>query len=86
MKLLSELTSMSNQNLNTNDVPEYDRGEYDREGDMVKTQLLIICEAAQELFEMIDEEDNLPEWTQSKITLAQDYLTTVRDYISAKKK
>jgi len=66
-------------------IADYDRGEYDREGDMAHTQLHTICAASQDLLEMIDAEDNLPEWVQSKLTLAQDYLTTVRDYLAAKK-
>ena len=66
------------------EVPEHDRGEYDREGDMALTQLNIICSAAQELMQVIKPDDNLPEWVQSKLTLAQDYMTTVRDYIASK--
>jgi hypothetical protein len=33
---------------------------------------------------MIKDDDNMPEWVQSKITLAQDYITTVRDYLQSK--
>lgn len=69
----------------SDEIADYDRGEYDREGDMAHTQLHTICAASQDLLEMIDAEDNLPEWVQSKLTLAQDYLTTVRDYLAAKK-
>ena len=33
---------------------------------------------------MVKDDDNMPEWVQSKITLAQDYITTVRDYLQSK--
>lgn len=65
------------------DVAHYDRGEYDREGDMALTQLHTICTASQDLLDMVHPEDNLPEWVQAKLTLAQDYMTTVRDYLMA---
>jgi hypothetical protein len=61
----------------------YNVGEYDREGDMAKDQLRIIADAAQELYNLIKVNDNLPEWVQKKITLATDYIDTVRDYIKA---
>lgn len=61
-----------------------DPGEYDQEGDMAKTQLRSIKYHADELHEMLDDNDNLPEWVQSKLTLAQDYLQTVCDYMYSK--
>ena len=32
---------------------------------------------------MIDDADNLPEWVQSKITVAEDYISTVANYMTA---
>jgi hypothetical protein len=61
-----------------------DPGEYDQEGDMAKTQLRSIKYHADELHEMLSDNDNLPEWVQSKLTLAQDYLQTVCDYMYSK--
>jgi hypothetical protein len=61
-----------------------DEGEYDQEGDMAKTQLRSIKYHADELHEMLSDNDNLPEWVQSKLTLAQDYLQTVCDYMYSK--
>lgn len=58
-----------------------DPGEYDQEGDMAMTQLRSIIYHAQELHDQLDKNDNLPEWVQSKITLAQDYMQTVCDYM-----
>ena len=62
---------------------DYNVGEYDREGDMAKDQLRVANDAAQELYDILDANDNLPEWVQKKITLAADYIDTVRDYMKA---
>ena len=58
-------------------------GEYDREGDMAKDDLRTIDDAAQELYDILNSEDNLPEWVQAKITKAADYIDTARDYIKS---
>jgi hypothetical protein len=60
-----------------------DEDEYDQEGDMAKTQLRSIMHDAKELHDMLEDNDNLPEWVQSKITLAQDYISTVHDYMGS---
>jgi hypothetical protein len=60
-------------------------GEYDREGDMAKDDLRTINGAAKELYDILDADENLPEWVQSKITKAVDYIDTVRDYMKAQK-
>jgi hypothetical protein len=57
--------------------------EYDNEGDMAKDDLRTINDAAQELYDILDTDDNLPEWVQSKITKAMDYIDTARDYMKA---
>ena len=58
-------------------------GEYDREGDMAKDDLRTIDDAAEELYSILQADDNLPEWVQSKITKAVDYIDTARDYMKA---
>jgi len=60
-------------------------GEYDREGDMAKDDLRTIDSAAEELYSILRADDNLPEWVQSKITKAVDYIDTARDYMKAQK-
>ena len=60
-----------------------DKGEYDREGDMAREQLHTVVDAAKELHSILDADENLPEWVQSKITKALDYLDTARDYVKA---
>jgi hypothetical protein len=62
---------------------KYDEGEYDQEGDMAKSDLRSIMANAQKMHDMIDDADNLPEWVQSKITKAEDYISTVANYMAA---
>jgi hypothetical protein len=58
-----------------------DPQEYDYEGDMAKSDLRSIMHHAKELHDMIDDTTNLAEWCQSKITLSEDYLSTVANYM-----
>jgi len=60
-----------------------DEGEYDYEGAMAKTQLQTICRAAAELKDILKDDENLPEWVQSKITKAEDYITSSLDYMKS---
>ena len=62
---------------------KYDEGEYDQEGDMAKSDLRSIMANAKRVHDMLEDSDNLPEWVQSKITLAEDYMSTVANYLSA---
>jgi len=62
-----------------------DRGEYDREGDMAKDDLATIIRAARKLNGMLDDDENMPEWVQSKINKAADYVDTAADYIESNK-
>jgi hypothetical protein len=60
-----------------------DPGEYDYEGSMAKTLLQTICRNADDLKNMLDDDENLPEWVQSKITKAEDYITASLDYLKS---
>lgn len=62
---------------------EVDRGEYDYEGDMAKDDLQTIVRAARRLTGMLDDNENMPEWVQSKINKAADYVDTAADYIES---
>jgi len=62
-----------------------DAREYDYEGDMARSDLRSIINNAQEVHDMLEENTNLPEWVQSKITLSEDYMSTVRNYLTAEK-
>jgi len=66
-------------------VNSIDRGEYDYEGLMARTQLQTILRNSTDLIDMLSDDENLPEWIQSKITLSQDYISTVRDYLHSVK-
>jgi hypothetical protein len=58
-----------------------DEGEYDYEGDMAMSQLKSVIANAQKLHDMLEPNTNLPEWVQSKITLAEDYIVTAANYM-----
>jgi phosphopantetheine adenylyltransferase len=68
----------------TEAITAIDKGEYDYEGQMARTQLQTTLRNCKDLIDMVKDDDNMPEWVQSKITLAQDYITTVRDYLQSK--
>ena len=53
----------------------------EREGRMAKSDLYRIAKYAQSVHDMISEYDDLPEWLESKITKAADYLASVKHYI-----
>lgn len=64
-------------------VDHADVGEYDYEGDQAKDQLNTIVRAARRLNNMLDDNENMPEWVQMKITTAADYIDTAADYIES---
>ena len=64
---------------------DIDPKEYDYEGSMAKSQLITMADAAEELHDMLDDKENLPEWCQNKIAKATDYIDSVRDYMIAAK-
>ena len=56
---------------------EYVDGEYDQEGYMTKSQLYKIGECAMKLHDMIEDNDNLPEWMQSKVAQMSQMISDV---------
>ena len=58
-----------------------DDREYGYEGDMAITQLKTICRNSEHLMKMLKPDTDLPEWVQSKITKAEDYISTAHDYL-----
>jgi len=82
-------TKMKGDTRVNNCVPESivdpsDAGEYDQEGSMAIQDLAGAIDAAKELKDILDSDDNLPEWVQAKIIKALDYLDTARDYMKHK--
>jgi len=62
--------------LNESHVPEGDD-----EGRMIEYQLRTIRDEIDELLPMIKPNDQFEGWVQSKVTLAKDYVSAVRDYL-----
>ena len=54
------------------------------EAGMARGQLFTVAQQAQSLHDRLTDEDELPEWVQSKITKIHDYMGTVDDYLSYK--
>lgn len=63
-----------------------DEQEYGYEGDMAMNQLETVIRHATYLKDMMKPDTDLPEWVQSKITLATDYLQTACDYMTSEMK
>lgn len=66
-----------------NEAADKDPREYNYEGDMTKSDLRSIMANAQKIHDMLEDDTNLPEWVQSKVTLAEDYISTVANYLTA---
>lgn len=61
--------------------PMQEMAEIDEEGRMAKRQLTDIHEYSGKLVQMLDDNTQLEAWVQSKITLAADYIKTVKHYL-----
>jgi hypothetical protein len=71
--------SMNEENqMDFSDVSEI---EEDHDGEMTLQQLLMTKEHVEDLLRMIKPEDDLPEWCQTHITLAADYIHSVYHYL-----
>jgi hypothetical protein len=71
------VTSHSPMRSTGSDAPE----AHEPESKMIQYQLKNIIENAEELIQMVEGHDNIEDWIQSKVTLADDYLSTLRDYM-----
>lgn len=63
---------------------DQDEGEYDYEGDMAMNQLRTIIRNAEMMLGMMERDTNLPEWIQSKLTLAEDYVVSSSNYLMSR--
>ena len=66
---------------NEGDIEITDQGEYDQEGEMAKDDIKTIVRHAQALEKILGDNDNLPEWVQSKLAKIQGMMTAVDDYM-----
>jgi len=63
-----------------------DEQEYGYEGDMALNQLATLTRCAEMIKDVLKPDTDLPEWVQSKITLATDYIVTAADYLHSEMK
>jgi hypothetical protein len=63
------------------DIEITDQGEYDQEGDMAKDSIKTVVRHAQALEKILGDNDNLPEWVQSKLAKIESMMTAVDDYM-----
>ena len=75
----SEDHSLSGRNLGYGSVKSDDR-----EGRMTKGHLYYIARKSQSLYDMLHDDDYLPEWVQSKIARAADKMQSVYNYLEYK--
>lgn len=54
---------------------------HEAESKMMQYQLKNIIEKAEELIQLIEGMERVEDWMQSKVTLADDYISTLRDYM-----
>ena len=62
--------------------PSMPNGHQGTEARMHRTNLAHIISDASQLLDMIEDDDDLPEWLETKITKAADYLNSASRYIS----
>jgi hypothetical protein len=61
--------------------PDMAHNHDNNEGSMSRSQLMHMRNYAEELMQMISDHDDLPEWVELKITLANDYIAKVKHYL-----
>ena len=52
-----------------------------KEGSMARSQLMHMKSYAEDLMHIIQDQSDLPEWVEKKITLANDYIAVVKHYL-----
>ena len=80
-KYLTALQALNMKEKKTPASNKLDKGEYDEEGGMAKSQLQSIIRNAKAIYDGLEDDTNISEWAQSKITLAEDYISTVSNYM-----
>ena len=67
-----------------NTTPESDSSEYNDEATMIETNLETMRRAIDSIVEIINANDNVPEWVQEKIAVTKSMLVSVSDYMKSK--
>lgn len=63
----------------------YDHQEYNDEAGMVDNNLETIKRAAEELDDLLGQDDNMAEWAQEKLAVVKSMLVAVKDYVASQK-
>jgi len=66
----------------SNSAPAMPNAHTGEEARMHRTSLASLHANSIQLLDMIDDSDDLPEWVESKITKAADYISSVRNYLN----
>lgn len=64
---------------------DYSHDEYDNEAGMVDNNLETIKRAAEELDEILGQDDNMAEWAQEKLAVVKSMIVAVKDYVVSQK-
>ena len=69
--------------MKTKDFIQEDHEEYNDEAGMVKSNLHTIIRSAEELEQLIHDNENMAEWAQEKLAIVKSMIVTVKDYIAS---
>ena len=69
--------------MKTRDFIKEDYEEYNDEAGMVKSNLHTIIRSAEELEQLIHDNENMAEWAQEKLAVVKSMLVAVKDYIAS---
>ena len=69
--------------MKTNEFIKEDHEEYNDEAGMVKSNLHTIIRSAEELEQLIHDNENMAEWAQEKIAVVKSMIVTVKDYVAS---
>ena len=69
--------------MKTNDFIKDDYEEYNDEAGMVKSNLHTIIRSAEELEQLIHDNENMAEWAQEKVAVVKSMIVTVKDYVAS---
>jgi uncharacterized protein YoxC len=69
--------------MKTKDFIKEDYEEYNDEAGMVKSNLHTIIRSAEELDQLIHDNENMAEWAQEKVAVVKSMIVTVKDYVAS---
>ena len=69
--------------MKTRDFIKEDYEEYNDEAGMVRSNLHTIIRSAEELEQLIHDNENMAEWAQEKVAVVKSMIVTVKDYVAS---